>query len=175
MNYPVELINNGCSALLLCCAADFKNNIHKIGDNDVQYYNNVDIVTLVDLNYETMNKLKNDLYKNKKQWTFIIDDMYKVCKEFYLENKKFDIISCDPFTNHMEDFLLNNLNNILPITNKYIITGFSKILSDKYNLDLDISIIEKFINTKYNINISIIKLVKRSDYLGGIYWLIIQK
>ncbi len=175
MTYPIELINNEYSALLLCCAGDIKNNTHIIGNNDVQYFSNLDNVTLVDLNPDTMNILKNSLYKHKQNWVFIVDDMYKVCNNFLITNKKFDIISCDPWTNQMEDLLFNNLNNILPITNKYLITGFSKILSDKYNLNLNMHSIETFINKRYNINISIINLIKRSGYLGGIYWIVMQK
>ena len=100
--------------------------------------------------------------------------MWISCNNYYLKHIKFDIISCDPWTNNMEEFLFINLDKILCITNKYIITGFSKILSDKYNLNLDTKKIEKFINIKYNTNISIIKLMKRSDHLGGIFWLVIK-
>ena len=58
MNYPIEYIDNNFSVLLLCCADDIQNGSLQIGDNDVRYYKDVDNVTLIDLNINTLNILK---------------------------------------------------------------------------------------------------------------------
>ena len=56
--YPVNIINDNQSVLLLYSAA-FE------GYNDVKYYKNIQNVTLVDIDKEKLNKMKNKIYKNE--------------------------------------------------------------------------------------------------------------
>ena len=176
--YPSYIIDTSDSVLILCCAAF-------LGQSDVEFYRDCDNVVLVDILEDKLEVMKNQTYNSKKKWEYINRCMFDVIKDYTEQNRKFDIISVDPWTGILEHRLYDKeFLTIFNCTNKYLVVSSSQDIFGKYNIKNKQDITE-MIKQKYKIdNIDCIDILKRSDYyspnwkhtiVGGVYWLVFEK
>jgi len=176
--YPSYIIDISDSVLLLCCAAF-------LGKSDAEFYRECDNVVLVDILEDKLEVMKNKTYSTKKTWEYINRCMFDVLKNYTEQNRKFDIVSVDPWTGNLEQRIYDtDFLKIFNCTNKYLVVSASQDIFGKYNINIKQDITD-MIKEKYKIdNIDCIDIIKRSDYysetwehtkVGGVYWVVFEK
>jgi hypothetical protein len=145
INFPIEKIGVEDSVLCLCCAA-FE------GANDVIhiYEKGVEGVFLVDNNEEALLRVARKYgYPCKvSDWKAYIDKCIR-------NERRYDVIVLDGWTD-MDEEVWGTLDDILQVCNKVAIIGMSDAYAKEKGYDMSAA-------------------VKRSDYGGGVYWVICEK
>lgn len=130
-------------------------------------------VTLIDNDPIKMEDMKR-IYPD--EWTFIVDDAFKIVREFNDKNIKFDLVSCDPWSNTVDDVLTKDFTLFWNITNKYFICV--SCLNNFYksnNIEPTKESIESYIKKVHNIEVVVDYIIKVGDCEGGSYYIIIKK
>tara|TARA_Y100000590_G_scaffold457128_1_gene609082 strand:- start:1585 stop:2196 length:612 start_codon:yes stop_codon:yes gene_type:complete len=156
------------SALIPFCAAF-------LGENDVKYFINVNNVTLIDLDKDKIEIMKNEKYNYKSDWNFIIGDCWIEMDKLIENNTFFDVVSVDCWTTQIEEMINLHFKNIYKIANKYVVLIYSKEFDEKYGLNKSKETIQAYIEKKYEFKVNLIDMIKRSNFKGGIYWLVFKK
>lgn len=181
--YPVNIIKENHSVLLLFCAAFG-------GVYDVKHYTNVDNAVLVDIKKEELEDMKNNLYKEKDKWVYRCEDAFSVVDEYINSNRKFDIVNADPWSNIALNIwdTPSVFKKFYDCTSKYFVIVCTEDILVKFNLKNNKPITEAitdFIVTKHKINdMKCIDFIHRSTFFseswkyaktGGVYWAVFEK
>ena len=166
-NYP-HVFPQIESAIVFFCAAFY-------GRQDAIYFYDYKMkdVTLVDTDAEKMTWM---VHIYPKEWKFITGDAFSYAGKLLREGKKFDVVSCDPFTNFIPDILIKDFDKFYGIAKKYFVTRASYgMFFEKYSVEPTEAALAAFLTEKHNREIKVRELNQVSTFDGGCYWAVIEK
>lgn len=145
INFPVELLHPDQKALCLFASAFG-------GGNDVRHlkFHMLKDVELVDNDAKTLREM--DLYGYK----LTLGDAFKVIAEKVLNREKYDIVVSDQWTNMDELIHGKWMPELKALCRGWLIVGLSQTYLNEH--------------PEYKPE----RMMKRSDYRGGVYWVIID-
>ena len=142
--FPKEYLKETDSILCLFCAAFG-------GVQDVKYVYEAGIKDCIMVDWD-----KEKLMAMKYPYAKVEADCFDYIDKCIAENKIFDVVISDQWTQQMDIININYLERLKQITKRVLIIGCSQQFIDKGNI----------VNEP---------LLKRSTHLGGIFWRIITK
>jgi len=172
--FPESELDECQSAVFFFCAAFG-------GRNDVIYAHKREMkdVVLNDIVEDKLNEMKNTY---SSQWEYIHGDAFEEAIRFSDEGRKFDLVSCDPFTGLESKVMRNHFLNFYNIANKYMFCMITKNHWHSLGIDITNTVqISSYLSSLHNLNINVSSIVKRSDFKGegaehsGVYWAVIKK
>ena len=167
--YPTYIFKDNIgNALIPFCAAF-------LGESDVKYFVRIENVTLIDFDKDKIDIMKNNKYNYKHNWKFIVGDCWIEMGNLVKKNKFFDIVNIDCWSTQIEEMINVHFKNIYKLANKYLVLIYSIEFDKKYGLNKSKENIETYIREKHRCTISVIDIIKRSNFNDGIYWLVLKK
>ena len=143
------------------------------GLSDVIYFIDVENVCLVDNDVEKMGLMK-DIYP--PSWDFIIEDAFETISNFASQGRKYDVVSCDPWTPTIPRVLIDEFDKFYEVAEKYLViraTGNSFFM--KNNIEPNEVQIAKFLSSRHQKDIKVKQLIKDCGFDGGSYKIVIEK
>ena len=165
-DYPY-VFSGAKSAAVFFCAACY-------GKWDAIYYYDYKIpdVTLVDTDAE---KLKAMASIYPEGWKYITADAFDYAGRCLWEGRKFDVVSCDPFTNLVPRVLINDFDKFYSIANKYLVARVTYgNFFEKYNVEPTEEALAEFLTKEHKKTIKVRELNEVSTFDGGCYWAVIE-
>lgn len=142
-DYPVAVLE-GCETALIVFAAEF------CGSNDAAWIADAGLrATCVD---ENAGRLQEMVRHYPADWSYVCTDAYSLPSTL-----RYDVVSLDPFTNHM-DRCAANIEAWCQLARRAVIIGTG--------VDTVVEAPDGW---------QITDRVKRTDYQGGVYWTVLER
>ena len=143
----------------------FSAHFHGLNDIVHLYQNNVKNIWINDLNEKLLRETA-ELYD--LQDYMLPGDAFEVARLCAEAEMSFDLVVCDPFTGLMKEVIEDQ--SFYNICSRYLVFGVTKsLILEKGNGDLD----RMF--RKLSDQFTVQSAVKRSDFKGGVYWVLLSK
>jgi len=164
-----DFVFEGCQSMaIFFCAAFY-------GEHDAIYAltHNVPEVTLIDIDEEKMNEMKNIYPTN---WEFITGDAPQIASRFLKEGKTFDIVTCDPWSPYTPKILNEYFVDFWKLANKYFMVGGCDLeyFYTPYNVSPDKESLEKYLLKLWNKKVKLEYMFKASSIGGGCYYMMFE-
>ena len=166
IHFPTRIIPKCSSAICFLCAAFY-------GQYDAVNLRKIRNVSLVDLNEEKMEGMKT-IYP--ASWKFIVGDYVEEIDRQVAGGNTYDLVTCDPWSHMVEDVLITHFKKLYSMSNKFFLpaTCQNTFLS-KHNVAARKGPLSKFLSETHGLPVKVTKIIKRSDFEGGFYWILIKK
>lgn len=191
--FPLEAMTGIRSAAAFFCAAFG-------GVNDVVHLRDRGLrdVTLIDANYERMVDMRRDY---PETWEYLVGDAFEAVQKLGRE-RTYDLVVCDQWSQQFEQVALARFADFHRLANVFLVMTVVPRWADAKGHDatwfaaegLDYSFytdvrdcfdggaaeetarrLSEIFSQRHGVAVSVERVMRRSDYLGGCYWMVIGK
>ncbi len=167
--FPRYIFENATTGICFFCAAFY-------GRNDVidLYVNNIKDLVLVDVDKDRIDIMKTIYPKN---WTFICESAFDYSVKLNNEGKKFDLVFCDPWTNHVKNVYFSDFMPFYNLANNYFVAyGTRNALFTETNTPVEKKAISNYLSEYHKTKINVVDIIFGPGTAdGGTTYLVIKK
>ncbi len=166
--FPLQIIKNVSSAAMFFCAGF--GGLYDV----IHVYNNTAIkdVSLIDNHSEKMQWMQK-IYPNN--WSYFTEDAFVSAENFLQQGKEFNLVCCDPYSGLIPDIFINKFNLFFKLTNKYLVANYARSFDHLFHPQFDLKHFASYLSDIHKQEIKISNITFRSNFLGGLYWIVIEK
>ena len=160
--FPIRRLHGCRSAISFFCAQFY-------GKNDIIhiYRMGVPNVTIVDLDGAKLATMKT-LYPCG--WDFVEGNAFEICKSLSAESRKFDLVTCDPYSSLAREVSWDNFDLFISISNRFLLLLYTQAMFDELGIDPEPKALSKRLTERMGRQISTVDITQRSTHAGGVYW-----
>lgn len=164
--FPMQVLEGSKSAASFFCAGYLGqlDSIHVLdaGINDVY---------LCDLDGVKLDRMRS-MYPS--DWRFERGDAYRLAEQRLAEGARYDIVIADPWAGHIE-----RLNKTFPLwyalSRRWVLMGVTASWFLDQGGEISPDFFRERIRARHELDVTVESLVWRSDWLGGVYWVVVRK
>jgi hypothetical protein len=189
--FPQYVLDGATSAAAFFCAAFG-------GGNDALHYLQRGLcdVHLVDQDFERLAAMQRHYPAG---WCFQLADAFVAARE-YVRERKFDVVSCDPWSPQFEQVADRHFLTFYELARRYLLItvvpnwahtkqrgrdwfesqgmdyAFYEQIRDAFGVAQGIAErLGEILSCRHQMPVRVVDVVRRTDYAGGCYWLVIKK
>jgi hypothetical protein len=144
------------------------------GINDIAniYEAGIESISINDIELDKLNQI-DEYYEN---FSFIKypGDAFLLVEKFIKDDKKFDIVTADPFSNLYPKVHNEFLTSLLKITQRQLIVGIDGIFLKENGIMDDTNGLKNYYQSIFKLNINVVELINRSTHRENTYWVSID-